>query len=235
MIQIAIVEDDKNYAASLKKYLLRYEEDQNQKFSISWFEDGEDIAEEYKGNYDIILMDIEMQFMDGMSAAKKIREVDEEVIIMFITNSPQYAMQGYAVDALDYVLKPINYFAFSERLNRAISRIRNHEEKYITLSYRGGVQKIKVSDLYYVEIQDHDLIYHTKDGNLMIRGTMREVEDELKDETFFRCNKAFLVNLEYVDGLEGNDVIVAGDRLLVSRARKKEFMDALNNYMNEVG
>ncbi|MCR4674535.1 MAG: LytTR family DNA-binding domain-containing protein [Lachnospiraceae bacterium] len=235
MIQIAIVEDDKNYAASLKKYILRYEEEHQNRFNIEWFEDGEDIAEEYKGHYDIILMDIEMQFMDGMSAAKKIREVDEEVVIMFITNSPQYAMQGYAVDALDYVLKPINYFAFSERLTKAISRIKNHEEKYITLNYRGGVQKIKVSDLYYVEIQDHDLIYHTKDGNLVIRGTMREAEDALKEESFFRCNKAFLVNLYYVDGFEGGDALVGGERLLVSRAKKKEFLDALNNYMNEVG
>lgn len=235
MIQIAIVEDDKNYAASLEKYILRYEQEKNLKFSIQWFEDGEDIAVEYKGHFDIILMDIEMQFMDGMSAAKKIREVDEEVMIMFITNSPHYAMQGYAVDALDYVLKPINYFAFSERLNRAISKMKKHKESYITLSYRGGVQKIRVSDLYYVEVRDHDLIYHTKDGNLEIRGTMREAEETLKEESFFRCNKAYLVNLFYVDGFDNGDAIVAGERLLVSRARKKEFLDALNNYMNEVG
>ena len=196
MIQVAIVEDDKNYAASLKKYILRYEEEQNIKFLVEWFEDGEDIAEEYKGHFDIILMDIEMQFMDGMSAAKKIREVDEEVIIMFITNSPQYAMQGYAVDALDYVLKPINYYAFSQRLTRALSKMKKQEETYLTLNYRGGVQKIRISDLYYVEVRDHDLIYHTKDGNLMIRGTMREAEENLKEESFFRCNKAYLVNLE---------------------------------------
>ncbi len=235
MIQVAIVEDDKNYAASLKKYILRYEEEQNIKFSVEWFEDGEDIAEEYKGHFDIILMDIEMQFMDGMSAAKKIREVDEEVIIMFITNSPQYAMQGYAVDALDYVLKPINYYAFSQRLTRALSKMKKQEETYLTLNYRGGVQKIRISDLYYVEVRDHDLIYHTKDGNLMIRGTMREAEENLKEESFFRCNKAYLVNLEYVDGFENGDALVAGERLMVSRARKKEFLDALNNYMNEVG
>ncbi|MCR5396323.1 MAG: LytTR family DNA-binding domain-containing protein [Lachnospiraceae bacterium] len=235
MIQVAIVEDDKNYAASLKKYILRYEEEQNIKFSVEWFEDGEDIAEEYKGHFDIILMDIEMQFMDGMSAAKKIREVDEEVIIMFITNSPQYAMQGYAVDALDYVLKPINYYAFSQRLTRALSKMKKQEETYLTLNYRGGVQKIRISDLYYVEVRDHDLIYHTKDGNLMIRGTMREAEENLKEESFFRCNKAYLVNLEYVDGFENGDALVGGERLMVSRARKKEFLDALNNYMNEVG
>ena len=113
--------------------------------------------------------------------------------------------------------------------------MKKQEETYLTLNYRGGVQKIRISDLYYVEVRDHDLIYHTKDGNLMIRGTMREAEENLKEESFFRCNKAYLVNLEYVDGFENGDALVAGERLMVSRARKKEFLDALNNYMNEVG
>ena len=81
---------------------------------------GDEIALGYKAVYDIILMDIEMKFMDGMMAAEEIRKVDTEVIIIFITNSPQYAIKGYAVDALDYVLKPVSYYAFSQRLGRAV-------------------------------------------------------------------------------------------------------------------
>lgn len=234
MIKIAIVEDDDNYAKTLERYIKRYEEETTERFSIIRFGDGEDIAEEYKAGCDIILMDIEMQFMDGMSAAKKIRQVDEEVVIIFITNMPQYAMQGYEVEALDYVLKPINYYAFSQRLERAILRMRKRNKKYVSVSYKGGVQKIGVSDIYFVEVQNHDLIYHTKDGNLVVRGTIRELEDTLKGESFFRCNKAFLINLEYVDGFDGVDAIVAGEKVQVSRNRKKEFMDVLNNYINEV-
>ncbi len=234
MIRIAIVEDDNNYAKILEKYIVRFEEESGQQIQVERFEDGADIAEEYKGDFDIILMDIEMTFMDGMSAAKKIREVDEEVVIIFITNMPQFAMQGYEVEALDYVLKPINYYAFSQRLTRATARMKKRTKKYLSLNYKNSVMKLDIDNIYYIEVLDHDLIYHTKTGDICVRGIMREVEDKLKDEAFFRSNKAYLINMEYVDGVEENDVIIGTDRLRISRARKKEFMDALNDYMNEV-
>lgn len=234
MIRVAIVEDDKNYAEVLKKYIARYEEESGERFQVFFFQDGEDIIENYNGAYDIILMDIEMQFMDGMTTAEEIRKVDPEVVIIFITNTPQYAMRGYAVEALDYVLKPINYFAFSQRIDRAIKRMSRRQTRHLSISYKGKVQKIELSSLYYVEIQDHNLFYHTKEGIFSQRGTMKEVEEALKDDPFFRCNKCYLINLEYVNGFEGNNVVVGEDDVQVSRARKKELLDALNDYMNEV-
>ena len=234
MIRIAIVEDDKNYAETLTKYIGRYEQESGHRVQIFTFRDGEDIIEDYKANYDIILMDIEMQFMDGMTAAEEIRKMDSEVVIIFITNMPQYAMKGYAVEALDYVLKPINYYAFSQRIDRALSRMKKRVERFLNISCRGGIRKIEISSILYVEVQDHDLLYHTKDGVVSQRGTMKEVEESLKDEDFYRCNKCYLVNLENVDAVEGNHVIIGDEEVLVSRPRKKEFLDVLNNYMNEV-
>lgn len=234
MIRVAIVEDDKNYADVLKKYISRYEEESGQRFQIYLFQDGEDIVENYKGVYDIILMDIEMQFMNGMTAAEEIRKMDSQVVIIFITNMPQYAMKGYAVEALDYVLKPINYFAFSQRIDRAINRMSHRHNRHLSISYKGKVQKIELSSLYYVEVQDHNLYYHTKDGTFSQRGTMKEVEAALENEPFFRCNKCYLINLEYVNGFEGSNVVVGEDEVQVSRARKKELLDALNDYLNEV-
>ena len=90
-------------------------------FSITHFSDGDEIALGYKGGYDLILMDIEMTFLDGMSAAEEIRRADPEVLIIFITNSPQYAIKGYAVQALDYILKPLSYYAFCQRMNHVRS------------------------------------------------------------------------------------------------------------------
>lgn len=234
MTRIAIVEDDKNYADLLKKYLLRYEGESNQHFQVTWFQDGEDIVENYKADYDIILMDIEMQFMDGMSTAEEIRKSDSEVVIIFITNMPQYAMKGYAVEALDYVLKPINYFAFSQRIDRALKRMTKRQKKCINISYKGGMKKIDVADIRYVEVRDHDLYFHTGEGEFSQRGTMKEIENTLVDEAFFRCNKGYLINLDYVSGIQGNSVIVGEEEVQVSRARKKDLLDALNDHMNEV-
>lgn len=234
MTRIAIVEDDKRYAEVLKKYIDRYEGESGQHFRVTWFQDGEDIVEDYKADYDIILMDIEMQFMDGMTAAEEIRKSDSEVVIIFITNMPQYAMKGYEVEALDYVLKPINYFAFSQKIERAIKRMTRRQKKYVNISYRGRVKKIDVSDILYVEVQDHDLFFHTSEGEFSRRGTMKEIEEALAGEDFFRCNKGYLINLDYVTGFEGSNVLLGKEEVQVSRSRKKDLLDALNNHMNEV-
>lgn len=235
MLRIAVVEDDKTYAAQLKEYLVRYGTEKNQKISVALFPDGEDIVTDYSAEFDIILMDVEMTFMDGMTTAERIREKDNEVVIIFITNMPQYAIQGYKVDALDYVLKPISYFAFSQRIDRALTRVKKKEATYITVAQKSGKKKLNVDKICYVEVRDHDLIYHSTKGDIVTKSSMKEAEDTLGGTKFFRCNRCYLVNLEYVEDFRGNDVTVASDVIQVSRARKKAFMDALNDYMNEVG
>ena len=234
MIHIALVEDEEEYRKVFLGYLRRYEQESGRQFRISVFSDGEDIVSSYKADYDLILMDIAMRFMDGMAAAEKIRELDQEVVIIFITNMPQFVMKGYAVDALDYVLKPVNYFAFSQRIERAISRMSRRREQYFTVPVRGGIRKLSVSNILYVEVQDHDLLFHTRNESILTRGSLAEVEAKLGNAGFFRCNKYCLVNLAFADSLQGIDLVVAGEHIQVSRAKKKAMLDALNNYLNEV-
>ena len=234
MIRIALVEDEESYVETLRSFLSRYERERGERLQITVFSDGDEIALGYRSEYDVILMDIEMRFMDGMTAAEEIRKVDPEVIIIFITNSPQYAIKGYAVDALDYVLKPLTYFAFSQRIDRALERLGNRARKYLTVSMRGGTRKLDVSRLWFVEVRDHDLIYHTDEGLITTTGTMREAEKTLGECAFFRCNKGYLVNLEHVDSISEDSAVVHGEIVQVSRARKKAFLDALNNYLGEV-
>ena len=174
-----------------------------------------------------------MTFMDGMSAAEEIRRADPEVLIIFITNSPQYAIKGYAVQALDYILKPLSYYAFCQRMNHVRELLERRQKHYLTVPCAGGVQKLDASDIYYVEICDHDLLFHTKQGEVHSTGSMRDVEQKLPPENFFRSSKAYLVNLEHVDGIQDEDAIVNGDRVQISRAKRKAFLAALNHYMGE--
>ena len=234
MIRIALVEDDAGYRKQLTEYLERYEKESGESFHISAFADGDEIVEGYKAVYDIILMDIEMQFMDGMTAAEHIRQLDQEVVIIFITNMPQYVMKGYTVDALDYVLKPISYYAFSQRIDRALARMKRRSRKYVTVPIKGGLRKLDVSELTFIEVQDHDLIYHTVKESFAAKGALSDMENMLAGMHFFRCNKCYLVNLEYVEAVQNNDVSVAGTWIQVSRPKKKALLDALNDYMNEV-
>ena len=175
-----------------------------------------------------------MKFMDGMSAAEEIRKVDTEVVIMFITNMPQYAIRGYAVDALDYVLKPVSYFAFSQRLNRAIGRMKKRESKTIAISIKGGTVRLDVANITYIESQGHTLIFHTNVGCYESSGTMKDLEKELTSMNFYRGNKGYLINLAHVERVLDGCAIVRGQQLGLSRARKKEFMEALTRYWGEV-
>ena len=114
MIRIAIVEDDELYIDQLRQYLKDFQEEIDEIFEVKIYRDGDGITSDYKAQYDLILMDIQMRFVDGMTAAEEIRKMDSEVIIIFITNMAQYAIRGYEVGALDYILKPVTYFAFSQ-------------------------------------------------------------------------------------------------------------------------
>ena len=234
MVRIALVEDDAGYRRELTEYLDRFAKECGEHFAIASFTDGAEIAEGYTAGYDIILMDIAMSYMDGMSAAEAIRQVDDEVVIIFLTSMPQYAMKGYSVGALDYVLKPVSYFAFSQRIQRALERMKKRAEKYISIPFKGGMRKLAASQISYVEVRDHDLTYHTASEVLPAKGTLSEAEALLGAASFFRCNKCYLVNLEYVDGVDSNSILIGGERIQVSRARKKALMDALNDYINEV-
>ena len=175
MIHIAIVEDEMNYVRTLEDYIQRYRQEKQEEIRVSIFADGEDITENYDGQFDIILMDIQMRFMDGMTAAEKIRDLDREVVILFITNMIQYAVKGYEVDAMDYVLKPVEYFAFSQKLDKAIGRISRNTQKYIAIPTTDGMKKVAVSDIYYIESLGHNAVYQTTRGALSSRAAMKQL------------------------------------------------------------
>ena len=233
MLHIAIVEDEERYAAELEEFIRRYGEETSRQISVTHYQDGEDLVEDYRGGFDILLMDIQMKFMDGMTAAEKIRERDQEVQIIFITNRNDYAIRGYEVDALDYVLKPVSYYIFAKKLDKAFARIETRSGFTLTINTKTGLRRIKTTELYYVESDAHNLIYHTAKGDFVTRERMRDAEKILADKGFFRSNKCYLVNLQHVEGITDGCCEIEGEKLLISRARRNEFMTALTKQFNE--
>lgn len=230
-MKIAIVEDEAGYAQQLQDYILRFQAEFQKILEVRHYPNGFLFLEEFKGQYDIILLDISMPGIDGMETAHRIRKIDGEVVILFVTNLAQYAIRGYEVDASDYILKPVTYFAFSQRLNRAISRVPVRTSRSIIINHKMGTQKIKLDSIYYIESVGHDLVYHTSGGDYTSSGAIKDVELELSVYHFFRCNKGLLVSLQHVDGIVDGCAVVNGKYLQISRPRKNAFMDALANYI----
>ncbi len=234
MIKIAVVEDEDKWANLIKEYLDRFSGQESLDIAITRFRDGYELVDGYSHDYDVIFMDIEMGLMNGMEAAEEIRKTDDEVVIVFVTNMAQYAISGYKVNALDYVLKPISYMPFCETLKRAIRTCNRNEGGSIVINYKGGSKKLKTEDIHYIESQGHRLFFSTVSGQYETTTySMKEIESLLQDHRFRRCNSGCLVNLKYVDGYQGNEINVLGRTLTISRNRKNEFMAALTSYMTE--
>lgn len=232
MLRIGVVDDDLHDRDHLIQLLRRFESENDISFKIKCFSDGEDLVSNYAAELDVILMDIEMQFMDGMRAAEELRKYDESVTLIFVTHMPQYALRGYRVGARDFLVKPITYFALEDSLKRVLRVKARTERKYISINLKSGVKKLDTSRICYVEVQDHDMIYHTLDGNFKTKGTLREAEEMLDKSLYFKCNRCYLVNLKYVDRLENSIALVNGERVQVSRSSRKQLLDALNQYIS---
>lgn len=229
--RIAIVEDEKEFRTQLCDYLKQYEKEQNVEFQITEFADGTEIVENYKREYDIILLDIEMPSMNGMDAAEVIRDQDENVVIMFITNMAQYAIRGYSVGALDFVMKPITYYTFTMKMTRALKRAQKKEQKPLVLTTVDGIKTLEIKQIYYVEIQNRMLHYHTDEGEIIVRGTLQSAEELLKPYPFEKCNHWYIVNLMHVKEVNKNLVKVGPFEIEISRRNKAAFLKALTEYM----
>ncbi len=227
---IAVVEDDTTSSTIIINHINRFSKENNEHIEIFAFEDGDEITSDYEAKYDVIFLDIEMKRLDGVLAAKKIRTFDKDVIIIFITNMPQYAIKGYEVEALSYLLKPVPYFAFQQELAKSIERIYKRKKQYILLKTDNGMVRMGVSDIFYIETMKHYLIIHTKSGVYKMKSSLKKLIEELNNSFFCLCNSCYLVNLDEVTGVSGDNIIVNGDNLKISRPRKKSFMEKLASH-----
>ena len=233
-MNIAVVEDDQDAKTLLISYLNKLAIKYDLNFNISTFENGLQIIADYDNNFDVIYFDVQMPGMDGMTTAKKIRAKDRDVVIIFVTNYVQWAIDGYAVNAFDFLLKPLSEFSFEEHFKKILDLFSEKRASFM-LKLADGYHKIFLDNLTYVESQGHYLYFHTKDEILKTLGTMKEMENQLSSANFFRCNNGYLVNLACVDGVKDNLVLVNGDKLAISRPRKKKFLEALTNYLGNGG
>lgn len=233
-MKIAIVEDDIQSSQTLQRLLNAYANCHGLSLEIITFNDGIQIVDHYQNDFDLIYFDIQMPIMNGMTAAQKIRKIDDKVVIVFLTNYVQWAIQGYSVNAADFLLKPISAFNFNEHFKKIVSKFLN-QQKTITIAGNGKMRKVFIANIFYIESEGHYLHYHTLDGAISAIDSLKNIESTLKTDNFFRCNYGFLVNLAHVDQITGNNAQVGPFQVQISRPRKKAFMAALTKYLgNEV-
>ena len=235
MIRIAMVEDEAAVREQLQGYIQRYTRQYGTEFAVTEFSDGVEILDAYRPVYDIVLLDVEMKHLDGMETAQRIRELDRDVVLLFITNMAQYAIKGYAVGALDYLLKPVPYFAFSQQLQKAEEKLRRRARHYLAVPVEGGLRRLDTAQIYYMESEGHRVHFYTEEGEFSAPGALKTFEEKLADLPFARCNSGYLVNLAQVKSVQQGLAQVGPYELQVSRPKRKSFLAALADYIGGEG
>ena len=233
-INVCIVEDDHVSLNKLIEYLEKFQLDNEVNFSIDSFLTASDFKEKFNGQYDIIFMDIDLSDGNGMELIRHVRMMDENVVVVFVTNLVQYAVKGYEVHAYSFIVKPITYYNLYVNLLNILEHINKKVDSDIWISNKDGKEKISISSIYYIEVVQHMLYYHTTEGIFKATGSLNNVQDILKGSHFALCNRCYLVNLKHVKAIKQNEVIVGKDTLLISKYKKKDFISALNDYLIEV-
>lgn len=231
-ISVAIVEDDLKASEALTSHLERFGRENSIHFRIQVFQNAILLLDHYTADYDLIYMDIQMPMMNGMDAARCLRDLDSTVALIFVTSLTQYAIQGYEVSAMDYIVKPFNYYDFALKMTRVLKRIPTHDGEDIMIPTPEGTVRLSLDHIKYVEVQGHHVIYHTLNGDYTHYSTMTKAEQQLGAHHFVRCNSCYLVNLQYVKGIRGMMVQVGDDELKISQPKKKGFCQAVEAYTN---
>lgn len=230
MKNIAIVEDQDASAQKLREYIERYAAESGQQFNIVRFCEAESFLQEYSTVFAVLFLDIQLPRKNGMDAAVELRRRDKNVSIIFVTNLVQYALKGYEVDAVSFLVKPVSYYDVSLKFQKALDIYLMNEERSFTVNAPGGLYRISTDKLMYVEIINHRLHYHLIDDVIEMTGVLSNVEQELGGYGFLRCNTCYLVNPKFVVRVKGAMVQV-GDRILqISRPRRAAFMAGLTNW-----
>ncbi|MFV0467187.1 MAG: LytR/AlgR family response regulator transcription factor [Lachnospiraceae bacterium] len=230
-MRLAVIDDEKTATDLLKSYLMQFENENHIEIQTFVFHHPNEFLSSYQQPYDIVILDIDMPGLNGIDTAKEIRRVDTDVTLIFITNMAQYALRGYEVQALDYILKPISYSEFSMKFKKALRYTDLNMHQKITILTTNGIVYIRVSDVLFLEVIRHYIVYHTKSENYTARGVLRDAEKSLHQFCFARINHSFLVNLKYVESISGNTITIAGVKLQISRNKKGKFLSIFAKYI----
>lgn len=234
MIRIAVVDDEIQDREQIQSHFHTLAKEVREELVVISFSSGQQFLQQYDYSYDLVCLDIDMPKQNGISVAQEVRRRDDKVILIFITNLAQMAIQGYSVRALDFIVKPITYSSFALKMKSALQIIANRKSVNIVLTTAEGVWKIPSDQLYYAEIRGHYLYYHTVSGTFQQKAPLVKLEEKLAGLSFQRCNQCYLINLKHVSAIRKDEILVGGQWLKVSRPRRKQFLEALANYMGGV-
>lgn len=234
MLHIAVCDDEESFVQNLKEQLMRYAQECAQQIRVTVFYDGSELVNGYDPSIDLVFLDIQMNRMDGLAAAERIRQMDGEVGIIFLTTLTRYALEGYKYQATNYIIKPMKYARLKAEMDRWMQRRPAKESPSLVVVNDSGRYRVLLKELKYVETFNRNLLLHTEKENILCYRSMKEMERELAGSGFVRCHTSYIVNLFFVKGVKKLEIeLLDGTQLPISQPKRKEFMEKLTEYWGD--
>ncbi|KNF07928.1 two-component signal transduction response regulator, LytTR family [Gottschalkia purinilytica] len=234
MLRVAVCEDELIHRTILEEYLHTIFEEFTNQYEILGFSSGEQLLENYLEGLDILLLDIQMNKLTGMDVARKVREFDNKVEIIFITSLIDYVQEGYEVRAYRYLLKPIKYEDLKKHIVSCIDKLIKSNENFMIIQGKSEVHKVSIDTITYIEVIKKDMIIHTTEQSYNTKMSLYKMEKELAPYDFFRCHKSYLVNMKQIQCLKQNVAIVNDEEIPVSRYRIKNLKIKLAYVLGDI-
>ena len=234
MLLVSIVDHSQEDADHLHSILKDYFRRTGTAYAERVYRSGTDFIRSSE-NSDIVFMETQLDRLDGLETARIMRQLGSDAQLIFVSRTAQLAIKGYAVDTLDYLLKPVEPSAVCFALDKAIRRLENRSSTFLALKLPNGTASISANDITYVEVFDHNLVYHTVDEDYSVRGRLSDVYKKLDHDRFIACNRSFIVNLRYVTEIRSDHVMLGSIKVAVSKSHRKEIQTLFSAYLDKSG
>ncbi len=236
MLKFAICDDEPHMAQEIAGHLADYmNEKQIGLYSAGSFSSGLSLLES-GCDFDVIFLDIQMEQPDGMETARMLRQRNAHSLLIFITVLKECVFDAFAVEAYDYLVKPLDSSRFRRTMDRAVQTLARRTEKSIVIQQGTSCKIVPLSEIVYCEVQGRKIYIHQDSGEVIDYYDRMDHLERRVDRRFFRCHRSYLVNLSYVRGCQGGQVILPRNiQIPVSRLRERELTQALLRCMKERG
>lgn len=232
MLLVSIIDPSKEDVTHLSALIERYFRRSGTAYVQRVYQSGMEFVRSAE-NSDIVFLETNLEKLDGLETARIIRKLGNEAQLIFVARGAEMAIHGYSVDALDYLLKPVEPTAVEHALDKAVRRLSSRSCAYLALKLPNGTASISTNDITYVEVFDHNLVYHTTGGDYTVRGRLGDVYEQLDHDYFLACNRSFIVNLRYVTEICTDHVILNGTKISVSKSHRKEIQSRFSAFMDK--
>lgn len=231
-MKIILCEDEIAQQQWMEQAILEWQRDRKTKITLQIYGSGEELffKKEEWVDADLLILDIELKEMNGMEIARKIREVDKEISLLFATGYEKYVFEGYEVGAISYIMKPVNKEKLFHSLDKAWENIKEGQD-CLLLPCGEETKRVYIKDIFYIESDGHYCRILTQQGEAQVREKISVLYEQLNEKHFYMCHRSYILNLAYVSRITKKDVILdSGEAIPLARGKWEEMNQQFMDY-----